>query len=235
MSRGWLITFSGIDGAGKSTQIALLRRHLAQSGCDGIYLWSRGGYTPLFEGFKRLMRRLPVRTLPPPGQSTQRTQAFAKGWIRQLWLVLALLDLAWLYGVQVRWWQRRGRVVICDRYLWDTLIDFQLNFPDQRIKHWVLWRVLAHLTPQPTVAFLLLVPVEESIRRSDIKREPFRDSPGTLVQRLAHYKTLVQEKDKYWHYLDGRRPAPDLAAEISAILNQRNARVDSKGLCNRGK
>jgi dTMP kinase len=217
MSKGLLIVFSGLDGAGKSTQIELLLGWLRQEGGNPVYLWSRGGYTPLFEGLKTVLRRLPGRTAPPSGQSPERAQAFSKGWVRRLWLVLALLDLLWVYGVQVRWWRGWGRSLLCDRYLWDTLIDFRLNFPQEQVEQWWLWRVLVWATPQPDAAFLLLIPVEESVRRSDIKGEPFRDPPEVLERRRGQYQALAEER--CFLMLDGRRPRGDLALEIRQAIS----------------
>jgi hypothetical protein len=88
--------------------------HLRRQGRKPLYVWTRGGYTPLFEGLKALLRWLPGRAVPPPGNNPQRAQAFSKGWVRRLWLVLALLDLLWVYGLQLRWWRWRGRSVVCD-------------------------------------------------------------------------------------------------------------------------
>ena len=215
-----LIAFSGLDGAGKSTQIELLMDHLRREGQNPVCVWTRGGYTPLFEGLKALLRRLPGRTVPPSGSNPQRARAFGKGWVRRLWLVLALLDLLWVYGVQLRWRRWRGRIVICDRYLWDTLIDFRLNFAQERVERWWLWRLLAWAAPEPDAAFLLLAPVQVSVRRSDVKGEPFRDSPEVLAQRLAHYQSLAAEYGD-WHILDGQRPIPDLAAEIWTLLDKK--------------
>jgi len=214
--KGLLITFSGIDGSGKSTQIKLLMDYLQQEGQKPVYLWTRGGYTPLFERLKRLLRRVARRIVPPPGNNPQRAQAFNKKWVRQLWLGIALLDLLWIYGVQVRYWRWRGRVVVCDRYLWDTLVDFHLYFYEEHVERWWLWRLLVRLTPQPDAAFLLLVPVEEAVRRLNLKGEPFKESPSMLAQRLAQYQLLAQ--CGHWIVMDGRRPVSELATEILKVV-----------------
>jgi len=191
---------------------------LRREGKQPIYVWTRGGYTPRFERLKAGLRRLPGRVMPPSGHNPQRTQSFKKVWVRRLWLTLALVDLLWVYAVQLRWWQWRGRTVVCDRYLWDTLVDFRLYFPQERVEDWWLWRALVRTAPRPNAAFLLLVPVEESVRRSDLKGEPFRDSPQLLAQRLAQYEALAQ--DGRWHVMDGRRSISDVAAEVVAVLAQ---------------
>ena len=110
-----LVAFSGLDGAGKSTQIEFLMDFLRRDGRRPICIWTRGGYTPHFQGIKTLLRRASGRIVPPSGNNTERTEAFSKGYVRRLWLILALLDLLWIFGLKVRWWRWRGRVVVCDR------------------------------------------------------------------------------------------------------------------------
>lgn len=210
---GSLIAFSGLDGAGKSTQINLLIERLRAAGHQPVYLWTRGGYTNNFNALKSLLRRVSrQKALPPSGHSDQRDQAFAKGRVRKVWLWLAILDLIWVYTVQVRWLRWLGRTVICDRYIWDTLVDFRLSFAHENVERWGLWSLLVRLTPKPDASFLLLVPVTESMRRSDIKGEPYRDPQEVLADRLAQYQLLAQQD--FWHVLDGLHPAADLAAEI---------------------
>ena len=217
-----LVVFSGLDGAGKSTQIDLLLTRLRQQGSDPAWIWTRGGYTPLFNAFKRVLRRLsPVPVLPKPGPSRRRSRMLANPKTRRVWLSLAMLDLLFVYGVRIRWWLQRGRPVICDRYLWDTWIDFRLNFPQERIDGWLLWRLLRKITPQPDITFLLLIPVSESRHRSQLKQEPFPSSAEELAQRLQVYELLAQAGQ--WQVLDGQRPVDDLAVEVLAGVQAKRA------------
>ncbi|MCJ7818732.1 MAG: hypothetical protein MUP25_02790 [Syntrophales bacterium] len=209
--QGSLITFGGLDGAGKSTQIALLTDYLVKSGRNPVCIWTRGGYTAVLQGLKTLSRRFLSRSLPPSGTSPQRSHAFSKWWVRRLWLSLALLDLLWVYGVQIRWHRYRGRLVLCDRYLWDTAIDFRLNFPQEKLDRYWLWRLLGRISPQPDASFLMLLTVEESVRRSEMKGEPFPDAPDSLRQRLAYYQDLIPRVP--FHVLDGSQP-------IMTVFNQ---------------
>ena len=216
--QGSLITFGGLDGAGKSTQIALLTDYLVKGGRKPVCIWTRGGYTAVLQGLKTLSRRFLRRRLPPAGNSPQRSQALSKWWVRRLWLSLALLDLLWVYGVQIRWHRYRGRLILCDRYLWDTAIDFRLNFPQEKLDDYWLWRLLGRISPQPDAAFLMLLTVEESVRRSEMKGEPFPDPPEVLRQRLAYYQDLVPRVP--FHVLDGSQPIPALFNQILTILTQ---------------
>lgn len=213
-----LIVFSGLDGAGKSTQITHLIEYLSEKGCATQYFWSRGGYTPLFSHMKDWSRKLTRgRALPVSGHNSERTKAFSRSRTRKSWLIIAILDLILVYGFYLRLLQSLGKIVVCDRYLWDTLIDFRLNFPEEHVETWFLWRVLVKITPVPDVAFLLLIPVEESGRRSKLKYEPFPDTPEVLAKRLAMYRQLAQAG--YWHEMNGLRPMNELIQEIQQEVN----------------
>jgi len=223
---GAIVVFSGMDGAGKSTQIELLRSHLSANDKEPVVLWSRGGYTPGMNWLKSLLRSLlrkgPSKSaLPAAGPSQARTQAFTRPLVRKVWLSLAIIDLLLLYGVWLRWKKLRGQVVICDRFLDDTALDFELNFPTETVPQWLLWRMLEKFTPTPNAAFLLTIPVKESKRRSIEKQEPFPDSEETLEKRLSEYETWAQRS--VWHTLDGMKSREALADEIRNALGHVNA------------
>jgi dTMP kinase len=210
------VTFSAIDGAGKSTQVENLKAYYQHYGFVPICLWTRGGYTPIFNTLKDIARRIAGEKLPSSGPSKQRDEYLQRTWIRKLWLTIAILDLAWVYVIRVRWWLLRGRLVLCDRYMWDTLIDFKLMFPDIQVEEWLLWKILVRLTPRPDVAFLLTIPLEESERRCQMKYEPFPDTPERREQRCWLYQEL--SKLGHWHVVDASRPVADVFAEIVAIV-----------------
>ena len=71
-----IIAFSGIDGAGKSTQIERLKQRLESEGQRVITIWFRGGYTPGIEAVKGFARRVLGKKAPPSGKSEQRENAF---------------------------------------------------------------------------------------------------------------------------------------------------------------
>lgn len=216
-ARGHLVTFSGIDGTGKSTQIQLLGEQLKRCGKRPVYLWTRGGYTGPFNAMKTCLRRLLSKRLPPPGQNEERARAFKKPWIRTLWLSIAILDLLLLYGFYVRISRILGRVILADRYLWDTWVDFQLNFRQAKVDQWILWRILTRLTPEPDASFLLIIPTEESLRRSKQKNDPFPDSEYVLRKKKELYLCLASARK--WHYLDGLKPIQSIHETILEKLS----------------
>ena len=217
LAQGRLIAFSGLDGAGKSTQIDLLSIALKEKGKKPVYLWTRGGYTGPLNALKALLRCIMGRKLPPSGRNDKRDKAFKKIWVRNLWLTLAILDLMLVYGIYVRVYRTFGRIVIVDRYLWDTWIDFRLNFPEVKVDRWILWRILKWVTPEPAASFLMLIPVEESLRRSKQKNEPFPDSEEVLQKRANLYLELSSLYD--WLVLDCLKPIDVIRKEIKSRLN----------------
>jgi thymidylate kinase len=205
-----IIAFSGLDGAGKSTQIGLLESYLKKYDKKVKLFWSRGGYTPGMQMLKNLMRKSKSASIPSDfGPSKQRDQSFANPYIRKIWLSLAILDMIIFYGIYLRFKSIFGVKVICDRYIFDTQIDFALNFPQENIERWLLWKLFLLFSPKPKRYFVLTIPVKESTRRSALKDEPFPDTVETLELRLNDYLAFVSEKSFAIH-IDGTQSIDDI-------------------------
>ena len=222
-----IIVFSGVDGAGKSTQIDLLTSFIKKSDLTVYSIWSRGGYTPGFEFFKKVLRATMGKKAIPSGKGSGREKAMSNSIVSRLWLMIAMLDLLILYAVIIRAKSFLGNVVICDRYLGDTFIDFSLNFPGSNFKNMWLWKLLVAISPKPDVSFLFILPVEESMRRSKLKNEPFPDSKEVLGQRLEIYATSKLFNGQNWSKIDGLdsidASAHRIKDKVLFVLNHTNA------------
>jgi thymidylate kinase len=107
--------------------------------------------------------------------------------------------------------------VLCDRYWPDTLLDFQLHFPEENVARWRLWRALQFVCPRPHATFLMLVPLSVSLQRSQQKNEPFPTPVDVLENRLQAYRQWSAQAS--YRLLDGQRPLEDLTNEIMTVID----------------
>ncbi|NQU34683.1 MAG: hypothetical protein HQ521_15750 [Bacteroidetes bacterium] len=189
-----IVAFSGLDGAGKSTQIEHLTQFLQEKNTKYYKFWSRIGYTPGFQYLKNILRYFLNTKLPKTGNSPQRDMAFNNPMVRKIWIVIAILDLFLFYGVWLRILHFRGYYIICDRYLLDSEIDLRINFPTENVPTWKLWKLLKIIIIKPNQNYIFTIPISESINRSKQKIEPFPDSPKILQIRLHYYREAIQNK-----------------------------------------
>lgn len=212
-----LISFSGIDGAGKSTQIGRISEEYLNANKKFVYLWTRGGNTPGVTWLKSVIRKISPVRLPPPGRSAGRTKLLAKPKVQTLWLVGAILELYWIYGVFVRWQILMRRTVFCDRYVLDTLIDFTVLFPNIKVETWILWKGLVAISPKPSASFFFEIPLEASFTRCQEKYEPFPDTDEEKRLRYALYTSYFTE-DKVT-VLDGMDSEDAIASKILGVID----------------
>ena len=213
-----VISFSGLDCAGKSTQIDLLKKHLEEQGRKVEVVWSRGGYTPGIDFLKSLVRR---DNRKPEERTEEERKAMVERAPRggNLLLWLSILDLIRYWGISFRIKSSGKNVLICDRYFWDTYIDFNLRYPKSRYESWLSWKVLKKTYRKPDCAFCLTVTPEESMRRSSLKFEPFPETEEKRKQRLEEYLKCIDEGR--WEYVvDCMRDIETIQAEIAGIVDK---------------
>lgn len=187
------LTFSGIDGCGKSTQIALAQQALGQGKQRVRVDWYRPGYSTGLDKLRRGFRRLRPGMLPPPGHSERRERAFGKRVVSGAWFMMACLDMIIHYGLKTRIQLLLGFIVICDRYIDDAVIDLELRFPSLTARYAGHLRFLRRCVPSPDVAILLTLPYHEVESRLSKKSEPFSDAPNLRRARHRRYDALGNE------------------------------------------
>jgi hypothetical protein len=191
-----LITFSGLDGAGKSTLIKWLQRQLEAENRRvavfhmndhiGVYAYLRlvrDGVRRLTPGRRNGQERTePRRSLSrrPRGRMSValRRVRYAVIWnkpVRRLIYPVDLFIFLW-YRFYVE--KVEGRVLLMDRYFYDTLVDVS----DGRGWFWI--RLLKWLTPTPHLpVYLDITPEESFARKGEYTLEYLR-------QRCVAYRTV---------------------------------------------
>jgi thymidylate kinase len=153
-----LITFSGLDGAGKSTIIGSIVAALEQRRRPVAVLHMNdniGVYAALRRVRNLAIGPRPVHRWSADKPSLRRSIVWNKGIRRFLYpvdLVVFIIYRTYLERI-------RGRVLIMDRYFYDTLVDVA----DRR--WWWLLRVFERITPTPALAVYLDASPEECFMR----------------------------------------------------------------------
>ena len=204
MKNAKLYSLSGPDCSGKSTQIALLERHLVGQGHRVEVFWFRPGYSRLMVEAKAGLRRLRPSALPRHDQHKARQEVFSKPGVSKTWVAGALVDTLIHYAAYLRLQRLRGVTVICDRYLDDALLDLELNFPALETPQWRSVKALRLVCPKPDRAFLLQLDMAEVNKRMASKEEPFPDPPEIRSQRHARYEILAQ--GSHYRAIDALQP-----------------------------
>ncbi len=194
-----LVTFSGIDGCGKTTQAYALLSAFQTCHLRARSVWSRGGSAPWIGWVTGRGRDAPRGQLegsqqPPDAASARavedkiraRQMRFRSLWLRWGWSWLTTVELLWEYAYRITLPLWLGHVVIADRYVFDALADWAAYFGESSVeKRWAA-RLLRWLSPRPTMAFLLdLSPAEAQSRSSDGLPAEFIRAQAAAYERLA--------------------------------------------------
>src|SRR6266853_1583286 len=152
--RPWVISFSGLDGAGKSTQIENLRQSLESAGFRTRLLtfWDDVVVGVKYrEGFVHKVYKS-ERGIGPPGKPVARRDKNVRGWHLTLARhFLYLLDAIHLGRVVARAKKSGVDVVILDRYIYDELSNLNLSNPLSR----AFVKFVHGFVPRPDIAYLL--------------------------------------------------------------------------------
>ena len=209
-----LISFSGSDCSGKSTHIDLIVKSKLFRWRKFFVFWARGGYTPGFVFLKKILRIFLTKNLMPMGKSPKRQMIFKNKLICLIWMNLALLDLIFFWVVVIRFKLLMGSIVICDRYIDDTKLDFIFNFPNIEFQKFLLWKFLVFAKPKPDISFLLSLSNDEIIKRSKLKNEPFPDPFETIQWRSNQYLNQLIFNDKDYIRIDASQTIKSISTLI---------------------
>jgi thymidylate kinase len=228
-----LITFSGLDGAGKSTLIEWLKQTLERQD-RGVAVFHMNDHVGAYAYLRMLRDRLlggppsgfatlgdpdPRRVAASATEQARRPSLRERVWrarIAILWnkplrRVLYLFDLIvfWLYRLRIEKAQRQ--ILIMDRYFYDTLVDVSDG------RHWFWIRLLARITPTPELPVFLDISPEESYSRKG------EYSVEYLRARWAAYKTVFP-----WVRSSVTLPNDDLNAAKATLQRVVTERLGSR-------
>ncbi len=169
--RAFAVSFSGIDGSGKSTLIEAVTRSLDQLEVTWRVVWVRGGNTAPMrfanKWFRRLMGRRMQGVVSDGGRKAQREAVIQSRLWRILWPWIVSLELGLLLTLRARFAMWRGHVVLLDRSVHDTLLDLRIRCADPHVERRLPLRLLAKIAPRTGVSWYFKVDPAVAHQRKD--------------------------------------------------------------------
>ena len=199
MMRGKFITFEGIDGAGKSTQLAFLADHLRRQGRDIVVTREPGG-TPVGEALRQIVL---TQDMDPRTETLLMFAARAEHLAQVIRPALAA-----------------GRWVVCDRFS-DATFAYQSGgrqLPAADVEALERW-VHPDLTPDHT--FLVDIAPAVAAQRLAAARaaDRFESEQAAFFGRVrAAYLARAAQAPGRFVVLDGSLAPERLQAQISQVL-----------------
>ncbi|HEY3066320.1 MAG TPA: dTMP kinase [Methylomirabilota bacterium] len=199
--RGVLITFEGVEGSGKTTQLARLRRYLTQQGHRVEQTCEPDG-TALGVAVRRLFEA-----------HTDRQP-----------LTDALLFLAARrqhVAEKIAPWLQRGRIVLCDRYT-DATVAYQGY--GRGVDRDLIRELNVHATGGvlPDLTLLFDLPPEEGLRRIGRRRlDAFEKLALPFHRRVRRgYRAIQRAEPKRVRLVRAARPPAVVEGEVRAIVTE---------------
>ena len=206
-----LITFSGVDGCGKTTQAKALQAAFETCHLKVKYAWSRGGSSRLAGLFTRWSKRQAGCAKADAAQTTEakvqsRLRRFRSPWTRWGWSWVIAVELLLEYFRNITLPLLCGRVVIADRYVYDTFADWAAYFSEPSAEKRLAARMLHMLSPRPRFAYWLDVsPGTARSRSADAMPEGLVAAQSAAYRRLAGlYGARRQDAELGWEETSDR-------------------------------
>lgn len=213
-----MISFSGIDCGGKSTQIENVKRAFDEQKKRCKIIHSRGGYTPLLEFVKTLIRK--DRGGSAEEHAKYREEVHASPKKRKLLLWLSIFDLGLYYGVWFRIVELFGTTILADRYFWDSLIDFRMKYAEFDFEKWLVWKFTKAICLKPKKSIIYTIPAELSMYRSTLKDEPWPEPIEVRRDRIDRYMQEIA-LGRWSHVIDATPSIEDVFNQTIRVLNEK--------------
>jgi dTMP kinase len=211
MSRGYFITFEGLDGSGKTTQLRLLAASLTAAGHSVVTLRQPGG-TVLGDRIRAiLLDSRSEASLGPIAPATEMALMFADRAQSIAELIQPALD--------------GGSIILCDRYT-DSSEAYQGGGRQLGSERILAMHAAACGNLQPDLTLLLLPSLEASLHRARRRNQRHTKHQGTDENRFEResddfYRRIYEKYEE----IAAREPRRVLPIRDEATIEQIHTRI----------
>ncbi len=212
---GFFITFEGIDGCGKSTQITLFHQKLVSDGFDVLLLREPGG-TSISEGIRQILL------------DNKNTKMCS-----ETELLLFMAARAQIVRELIEPAISEGKIVLCDRHI-DSSVAYQGygRRIGQKIVDGLNTYAVGATRPDLTFLFDIDPGIAESrlTGRPQAKDRLDEESFGFMSRTREGYLRIAEEEPQRIKVLNAEMSIEDLSREIYRIF--REVRSNETNICN---
>ena len=205
-----IISLSGLDGAGKSSQAELLRDTLGKLGLETVVEWTPARVVSLdflTNPARRLLRHGPRSRLPDRINPDLRPSDYSAV-VTHTWVAIASVATAISLWLAVWRHLGRGRVVICDRYTLDFAVFLLYRHGANANLRFQTW-LLKTMSPNVLCSYLLDVTPEVAFERKADEYSPSELRRQSELYRLESVRFNVRR-------VDGEQPPEAVCAEVAS-------------------
>lgn len=183
------ICITGIDGVGKTTHVNLILEHLRNKGIKCQYKWLRFHHLlslPLL-AFCRVAGYTRLSTLGGT-QKCSYHEFYRSKLISAIYPWILLIDTAIFTTLKVYMPMRFGTTIVCDRFVYDTLIDVAVATKNHEIHNKTVGKLFLKLIPKD--AKIIMVSLDKThiySRREELKEDTTFNERYELYQNFVNF------------------------------------------------
>ena len=200
MKKGLFITFEGIDGCGKTTQLNLLAQYLKEKGLD-VLITREPGAIGLGEKIRALL-------LDYDGEVSSNCEAF-----------LFLADRAQHCDVIVKPAVEKGVIVLSDRHT-DSTLAYQGYGRGIDLEHLGRQNNIAINGLKPDLTFVFDIDVKTALARVGKKQDRMESAGVEFFEKTAKgYLEIAKQEPQRVKVIDARDSIENIFKQVRNVLN----------------
>lgn len=201
MKKGYFITFEGVDGCGKTTQMKLLAEYLQNKGYD-VVITREPGSRGLGEKIREIL-------LHYEGDVSSDAESF-----------LFLADRAQNIDEIVNPAVSAGKIVLCDRHT-DSTIAYQGYGRGIDIKKLTLLNDIAVGERKPDMTFVFDIDIDTSMNRVGQEKDRMESSGADFFNKVRRgYLEIGKQEPERVKILDATKSIEEIFKDVSKFAEE---------------